>query len=252
MSTAPIPGAPPASAPASLSVPQRFVSIFARPTEAWTGLRERAQWWWPLIVALAMTCAGTLALHERALMPMLTPQWDQAVADGQMPAAQADQMEAFFAGPGGISFLVAQQVVAFLLMTLLVALLVWFGLAFAVGIPMRFRWAFEVTCWSWLVSLPGTLLTYTLAWFKESFEGVRIGFGLLVPEPETPNRMLTALATFLDGLGPFQIWWLVVIILGAAALTGAPRRLVARWLSAIYVVVLLVVAGGAAMFSRGG
>lgn len=252
MTSASTPDATPASAPASLSFPQRLVAIYARPTEAWAGLRERAQWWLPLIIALVVTTAGTVALHERAYLPMLTAQWDEAVADGQMPAAQADQMEAFFAGPAGLAFLVGQQVVAFPLITLVMALLVWFGVGFALGVPMRFRWAFEVTCWAWLVSLPGTLLTYALAWVKESFEGVRIGFGLLVPEPETPNRLLTGLATFLDGLGPFQIWWLVVVILGAAALSGAPRRAVARSLSAIYVVVLLVVAGLAAMFSRGG
>lgn len=244
--------AAPAEAPATMSPFARAIAVFVRPTEAWVGLRERAQWWFPLLIVLLVSAGAVAALHQRAFVPMLLDQWDQAVADGQMTAQQVQGLERFFSGPGGLAFLAGQQVVMLPLFTLVVALLIWFGTGFVLGTRMRYRWALEVACWSGLISLPGAFLTYGIAWMRETFEGARAGFGLLLPEPETPSKLLSGLGVLLDGIGPLQVWWLVVTILGAAALSGAPRKSVAWVLSGIYAVVLLASAGLTALFTRGG
>ena len=62
---------------------------------------------------------------------------------------------------------------------------------------------------------------------------------MLVPEPETPNKLITGLTVFLDAFSPFAAWFLVVVILGTAALSGASRRNVA------WVLVMLYLALGA-------
>src|SRR6266487_2065563 len=127
-----------------LSPLARMVAIFARPTHAWTGLRGRAQWWIPLLVVVAVTCAGTALLHRRAILPMMTEQWDQQVADGNMPAEQADKMEAFFSGPAGLAIMVGQQAIGVPIFTLFAGLLVWFGIGFVLGTKMSYRLALEV------------------------------------------------------------------------------------------------------------
>ena len=55
-------------------------------------------------------------------------------------------------------------------------------------------------------------------------KGVHVGFGLLLPDADTPSRLSVGLGVVLDALGPLSIWYVVVMVLGAAALSGAPRR----------------------------
>jgi hypothetical protein len=252
MNTAPTPeAAPPAEAPA-LSLIERTVAVFIRPAHAWGGLERRTQWWFPMLVVVLVGAIGVAALHQRAFLPMMLDQWDQAVADGQMSAAQVDQMESFFGGPAGLAVLQAQNLIAVPLLMLVSALLVWFGTGFVLGSGMKYRWALEVTCWSWLIAIPGQLLAFALAWSRQTFEGISVGFGLLLPEQETPSKLMTGLRIFLDRIGPLEIWWLVVLILGATALSKAPRRSVAWSLGGIYLVLMVVVAVLGALMSRGG
>ena len=230
---------------------QRAAAIFTRPAAAWSGLETRAQWWVPMLIMLAVMAAGMLAVHDRALVPMLVENFDNQVAEGQMSAQQAAGAEDFLSGPVGKTVVVVQQCVVIVIATLLSALAVSFGIGFLMGGKLRFRLALEVTAWSWLVTLPGQILFFVLAWFRESMQGVHVGFGAFVPEPETPSKVLRGLAMFLDFLGPFSIWGLVVSILGASALSGLPRKSVAWTLSIINGVLWICFAGLSAFFGPG-
>jgi hypothetical protein len=246
-STTEIP-APSVAAPSPWS---RAIAIFARPASAWAGLDRRAQWWFPLLLMVVLAASGTAALHERALMPMLSESWDQQVQSGRMTAAQAQKMEDFFAGPAGVAFSVGQQILLLPIITLLIALVVWFGVGFVLGSSMKYRHALEVSAWANLINVPGYLIAFTEAWFMQTFKGIHVGLGALLPA-DPGNKLLTGLGIFLDALGPFSIWYLVVGILGAAALSGAPRRSVAWVLSSLYMIIVVVSAVLTALFTPAG
>lgn len=248
--------APPAPVAASepepsLSIGQRIIAIFTRPAHAWGGLETRVQWWVPLLIFLVLQVAGGALLFDRAMVPMMHDQFDEKVANGEMPSEQAAKVEDMMSGPMGRVFTIVPGVLVVVVATLLTALGVTFAVGFLLGGKLRYRLGLEVAAWSSLVNLPGLLLTYVLAWTRESFKGIHIGLGAFVPEPDTPNKLLLFLATFLDAFGPFAIWSLVVMILGAAALSGKPRKSVAFTLSAVYLVLWLFFSGLGAVLAPG-
>lgn len=243
--------AAPAAASPDLSPFQRAAAIFVRPAAAWTGLRERTQWWFPLLLVLFVTLLGSGLLYPRAYLPDMLQAMEDRIASGELTAEQMQKIEEFYQGPAGIGFSVGAGTVALALITFLVALLVWFAVGFILGSPFRYRHALEVTTWSSLVTLPPAVLSYILAWIRQSMRGVHVGFGILTPEAGPDDKLLRSLGVFLDWIGPFGIWHLVVAVLGAAYLSGAPRRSVAWALGALYVVSGLVAAALAALVPGG-
>ena len=174
------------------------------------------------------------------------------VESGEMTQAMADQVVEQMAGPGPMALNLASMLVVLPVITLLTALLPWLGTSFLVGRRLRYADAFAVTCWAGLVGIPAQLLTYGLAWASGSMEGVHIGFGILLPVTEEPSRLLHGLGTFLDqGIGPFAVWYVAVMALGAAALSGAPARRVFATLGGLWVVVMAVYAVLSGLFGRG-
>ena len=158
-------------------------------------------------------------------------------------------MQKFFSSPAGLALTVGQQVVALPIVTLVAALLVWFGCGFVLGTRLRYRHALEVAAWSSLVNLPAFAITTALAWSKETMRGIHVGFGILLPESDAPSKLSIALGTVLDGIGPLALWYLAVAILGAAALSGAKRASVAWVLGGLYLAMLVFMAAMAAMFT---
>jgi hypothetical protein len=229
----------------------RAIAIFVRPGRAWDGLESRVQWWFPLLVILAVNAAGIVLLHDRALMPMLTESWDRQVSEGQMSSEQVQHIEDFMDSGAGRAITAAQQLVVFALVNFVTALVVWFGVSFLLGAKLRYRLALEVVCWSSLVGVPAQLLTFALAWFKESFRGVHVGFAVFLPEMDPPGKLMTGLGVVLDAIGPFGIWFVAVGVIGATVLSGAPRRSVAWVMASLYLVVSIFGAALAAFFTPG-
>lgn len=235
----------------SLSLIERTIAVFARPTRAWGGLRERAQWWFPVLLLIVVSVGITLVLHQRALIPMMTEAWDQQVADGNMNAEQVDRMVEFMSGPAGMAITAVQQTIAIPLVVLLTALVVWFGAGFVLGTGLKFRLALEVAAWSSLLTIPGYLLTAVIAWMRETMRGVHVGFGALLPAMDEPTKFGVAIRSFLDAIGPLSIWFVAVGVIGAAALSGAPRKSVAWVLGLLYLAIALFFSAMGAMFAPG-
>jgi hypothetical protein len=227
----------------------RAVLVFTRPSEAWTGLEQRAQWWFPMLVVAVVAMASAGLLHQRALIPMMTEAWERQVTSGQLQPQQLESMERFFNSPAGLAVSVGQQAVVLPIMTLLVALVVWFGVGFVLGTGMKFRLALEVASWSSLITLPAYLLTAVMAWMKQTMRGLHVGFGILLPDVDPPTKLMAALGVILDSIGPLSIWYVVVGVLGASALSGAPRKSVAWVLGSLYLVLVVFMAALAALFT---
>ena len=235
-----------------LSPVERATRVFTAPARAWSGLEWQKQWWIALLVQIVLQVGLTLATYQRAMVPMMMDQWDQAVVNGQMPAEQADKLATFFQhDPRAMAIVVGQQVVAGAFFTLLIALVVWFGISFLLGAKFRYRLALEVVCWAALVQLPETIGTFTWAWAQETFKGIHFGLAVLLPEIEHPTKLHTGLAVLMDSIGPFRIWYLVVLILGCSALSGAPRRNVSWVMVGLYFTMTVFIAAIAAAFTPG-
>jgi hypothetical protein len=240
------------TADASRSPWSRAVAIFARPHQAWSGLERRAQWWFPILVAVVVSAATLLATYDRVMLPTVLEPMEKQLADGQMSQIQFDHAEAFFSSPLGRLVNVGIQVLGVFVSTLLVALVVWFGGAFLLGRRFGYRLALEVAAWAGLVTVPGSLLASAIAYVREaSLRSVHLGFGALLPEAEPPSRALTGLTVFLDAVGPLGIWFVAVVVLGVSALSGAPRRPAVWVVSGLYLGLAVLGAALAAVFAPG-
>ena len=80
-------------------------------------------------------------------------------------------------------------------------------------------------------------------------KGVHVGFGMLLPDSDTPSRLGLWLGAVLDAIGPLSIWYVVVLVLGAATLSGAPRKQTAWVLGGLYIALVLLFSSLGAMFA---
>lgn len=243
----------PAAEPAvpSPSLLARTGRVFVRPMRAWEGLETHVTWWFPLIVSIVIAVVLLLVTYDRVMMPTITQQWDKAIENGQMTAAQVDKMSEFMSGPAGKGIIVGQQAVAYLLMTLLMALALWFGVGFVLGTRFSYRQSLEVVAWAGLVRLPEVILTFVIGWSQESLKGIHFGLGVLLPASDSPSKLMAGLAVLLDAFSPFVAWYVFVCVVGCAALTGAPRKNVAWVLVGLYLAISLLLAGVTAAFAPG-
>lgn len=231
-----------APAEPSMSIWSRFVAVFARPAQAWVGLERRGQWWFPLVLGALVSIIGTGVTYQRALVPTQLAQIDRRVESGQIPPESLDQIERQVTSPVSMVVTLASIAVAVPVMTLAFALVPWLAAGFMLGRRFRYRDAFVVTAWAGLVNIPAQILTSVLAWTNESMTNLHVGFGVLLPVEDPPSKLMVGLGTFLDqGIGPFALWYLAVIALGAAALTGGPRRPVVLALGGVWLVVIAII-----------
>lgn len=232
------------------SLGERMVQVFVRPASAWSGLEERAQWWFPLLLVLVLQVATGLLTFHRVIVPMMMDQWDEAIANGQMQPEQVDKVSDFFQhNPMAMLVGIGPQVILLPLFMLIVALVVWFGVGFVLGAKFRYRLALEVTCWASLVRIPETILLTAIGWSTRTFKGIHFGLAALLPEADPPTRVHTGLTVLLDAVGPFGIWYLVVAVLGCSALSGAARKNVAWVLVALYLALAAISAVVAAVLT---
>lgn len=234
--------APPATteSPGGMSPFARFVAIFARPASAWGGLDQRHQWWFPMLLVAIVNVAMMLALYQRAYLPMYFEQLDSQLASGAIDAAQAAKAEQVMQSAAMGPVVAATAGIMSALTTLVIALVAWFGIGFLLGAKFRYRLALEVTAWSGLVWIPQHIAFFALAWSQETMKGIHFGLAAFLPEADPPAKWHTMANVLLDAVGPFNIWFVAVAVLGCAALSGAPRRSVAWVLGGLAVALAVV------------
>lgn len=252
METTTQPLAPSTAPEPAFSLWSRLVAVFVRPGQAWSGLERRGQWWFPLLLCTLISVGGTGLTYQRALVPTMLAQIERQADAGQIPADQLDRIESQVTGPVPMALNLASVAVILPLMTLAFALLPWLAAGFMLGRRFTFRDSFVVTAWAGVVTIPSQILTFVLAWTNETMTNLHTGFGVLLPVEDPPSKLMVGLGTFLDhGIGPFSLWYLVVLALGAAALSGAPRRSVILFLGGIWLVVIAIISVLAAFFAPG-
>jgi hypothetical protein len=226
-----------------MSILSRSVAVFARPAQAWAGLERRGQWWFPLLLSAVVSIVGTGLTYQRAIVPTQLAEFDRQVEAGQIPPDAVDGIERGMSSP---------LTVTVTLVSMALALLPWLAAAFMLGRRFRYRDAFVVTSWAGLVSLPAQVLTSVLAWTNESMTNLHTGFGVLLPVEDPPSKLMVGLGTFLDqGIGPFALWYLAVLAVGTATLSGAPRRSVMLVMGGLWLLVIGIISVVAAVVAPG-
>jgi hypothetical protein len=229
-----------AAPPASPSLIARTLAVFARPAAAWEGLAERHQWWFPVLVIAVLNVAVMLPLYQRAYLPMYYEQLDAQIASGALEPAQADRAEKIMESPAMGPIVAGIAGLSSVLVTLGLALVVWFGVGFVLGAKFRYRLALEVTAWSGLVWIPQHVLFFCLAWSQQTMKGIHFGLAAFLPDADPPAKWHSMLAVLLDAFGPFNIWFVAVAVVGCSVLAGAPRRSIAWVLSGLAIALAVV------------
>ncbi|MFM7232805.1 MAG: YIP1 family protein [bacterium] len=236
-----------------LSLLERARRVVVSPGSAFSDGAPGRGWWFPVLIIVAVELALGALTYQRALVPDLLARWEDAVAAGRMEPEQFAEMERFFVGNRSAMWTTLGSVVIVMpVMMLVQALILWFGVAFLLGGRMRYGQALEVASWASLVMLPASLVRYLYGWFVESFEGLHLGLGVLLPIEATTHGWGRALVAFLDGLSPFAAWFLVVAVIGSCTVAGTARRATAWVVVALYLVVLVLLSTLAGVFGAGG
>jgi hypothetical protein len=240
------------SAPGRLSPIQRAGRIYARPATAWGGLAERGQAWIPLLFVVVFEVLAAGVSYQHVFLPDAMHRIEQsAETNPNMTQEVLDKIEVFHQSPLGITINLSVIGLAITVVILAQALVLWFGTGFVLGARFKYGNALTVVSWSALVGVPGSIVRYTISWIRGTSLGLHLGLGALVPEPETPSKLITGLTGFLDAISPFAAWYLVVLTLGTAALSGAPRRNVAWVLVMLYLALGVFFAAVNALFNPG-
>jgi hypothetical protein len=248
----PLSPAPEPSAVPAMSLGSRLVAVFARPGQAWAGLERRGQWWFPLLLSVLVAVLGTALTYQRAVVPTMLAQFERKVESGELTSEAVDRIERQVSGPVTMAIQLVAIVVVTPVITLALALLPWLAAGFMLGGRFTYRDSFVVTAWAGLVQIPAQIVTSILAWTNETMTNLHVGFGVLLPVEDPPSKLMVGLGTFLDhGIGPFALWYVAVLALGAAALSGAPRRSVLFALGGVWLVVIAIIAVVAAFFAPG-
>jgi hypothetical protein len=252
MSMTPDPTSPAPAMPASLPWHARFTRIFLSPSTAFEGMQGTGRWWIPLLIVVLIEVALGLVCYHRVMVPDTLARMEQQVTSGEMPPEAFERVrEQFVESNSGMAVTLGIIAVAIPVIYLLQALVVWFGAGFVLGAKFRFPQALGVVAWAGLVGIPGSFVRYAYGWTQETLKGLHLGLGVLLPEPETPTKLLTGLTVFLDAISPFSAWYLFVVVLGTATLAQMPRRNVAWVLVTLYLAFVAFSAAVAALFSQG-
>jgi hypothetical protein len=235
-----------------LTLLERARRVVVSPGTAFADGAPGGGWWFPILLIVAVEVVLGALTYERALVPDLLGRWEDAVAAGRMEPAQLQEMERFFVGnPTAMWTTLGSVVLVMPLMMLVQALILWFGISFLLGGRMRYGQALEIASWGSLVMLPASFVRYLYGWFVESFEGLHLGLGVLLPTEVTAFGWGRALVAFLDGLSPFAAWFLAVVAIGACTVAGTSRRATVWVVVALYLVMLVLLSTLAGVFGPG-
>jgi hypothetical protein len=207
-----------APAQAPLTETQRCVDVFAAPSKTFIDLRRKATFWGPLIVMIIVGIGFSFTVQKQI-------GWEQVFLNNmrQTPAAMqkiesapnAASMEAAYVKGTAIFSYVFSAVI--LLFTLISALLVWVTVNFGFGGTAKYSQIYAVSLYAGLVVnikyLLGIIAIFAgLApdsFLAQNPVGSNIGYYLSTDLP-------LWLRTFCAHLDIFEIWWVVLSVIGVS------------------------------------
>jgi Yip1 domain len=233
-----------------LSEGQRITYTFTAPSRTFTDLLRKASWWGPLLILILMSIVFSFGVQQKVGWARVyennlhqSPKAEEKVA--QMPADQAAGMKAVSAKiTAGVSY--AYWIIV-LIFTAISSLLVWATVNFGFGGTSTYGQVYAVHMYSGLVmNIKYLLATIALfaglapdSFLQQNPVGTNIGFYLSSDAP----RWLTTFTTHLD---VFEIWSLVLSVIGIAIVAKVKRGTAAIAVVGWWLLIILILTGVAA------
>ena len=236
---------------APLSETQRVIDVFIAPSKTFIDIRRKATFWGPLVIMIVMCVLFSFAVQQKIGWERVfennihqTPSKEEKIDS----APNAESIKAISAKVTAIASYGYFAIV--LLFTLIYALLIWVSVNFGFGGTAKYSQIYAVSFYAGVVMnikfLLGLIAIFAgLA--PESFlinnpVGTNIGYYLSTDAP----KWLAALCMHID---LFEIWSLVLSIIGVSIVARVSRGKAAAVVVGWWVIVVLVTVGAAAASS---
>jgi len=239
----------PQSTTAPLSEGQRIVDTFVAPSKTFTDLLRKSSWWGPLVVLLVVSALFSFAVDQKV-------GWEKVFENNihqspkqeeQLSQLPPDQLASRKAISVKITRIVSFVYWIFVLIfTAIIALLVWATVNFGFGGSATYGQVFAVYMYANLVINIKYILA-TIALFvglaPDSFlQQNPVGTNLAYFFPDWPKW----LAAFMTHIDVFEIWSLILSVIGIAIVAKVKRGTAAVAVVGWWLLIILIFTGLAA------
>jgi Yip1 domain len=237
---------------APLTETQRVIDTFVAPTKTFTDLRRKATFWGPLIIMIIVGVIYSFSVQQKIGWEKVaennihqSPKTEEKLATAPDGGASAKAITAKFTAVVSYAF-----VVPILIITAIVALLNWATVNFGFGGKSTYGQIFAVSFYANLVMNIKYILAI-IAIFAglapDSFlinnpVGTNVGYYLSTDAP----KALSALCMHID---IFEIWALVLTVMGVAVVARVSRGKAAAVVVGWWVIFVLIAVGATAINS---
>lgn len=234
---------------APLTETQRCVDIFTAPSKTFTDLRRKATFWGPLIIMIIVGIGFSYSVQTKIGWPQVfentihqTPE-KAAKIEAAPNSAQIKAISAKVTAGTAYGYFVI-----FLIITLITSLLVWATVNFGFGGTAKYSQIYAVSFYASLVMNIKFILAIIAVFAglaPESFliqnpVGTNVAYYLSTDAP----RWLWALTMHLD---IFEIWSLVLSVIGVAIVARVSRGKAAAVVVGWWIIFVLIATGAAAI-----
>lgn len=239
----------PAQPPVGLSETRRVVNIFTAPSATFRDLRRKAVFWGPLLVIIVVSIGFGFSVQQKigwgqVYQNMLSQTPTQAAKIDALPNAAS--VKAISAKITEIA--TYASVIPVLIITAIFALLLWVTVNFGFGGTAKYGQIYAVSFYSGLVMEIKYILAIIAifaglapdSFFLKNPLGSNIGYYLGAGSP----LWLRTLCTHID---IFEIWSLVLTVLGVSIVAKVSRGKAATVVVGWWIVIILVSMGFAAV-----
>ncbi|HEV2465361.1 MAG TPA: Yip1 family protein [Acidobacteriaceae bacterium] len=234
---------------APLSETQRCIDVFTSPSKTFTDIGRKATFWGPLIIMIIVGVSYSFSVQTKIGWPQVFENTIHQTPDKEAKinaAPNPEQIKAISAKvTAGFSY---GYFVLALIITLVTSLLFWATVNFGFGGTAKYSQIYAVSFYAGLVMNIKYILAIIAVFAglaPESFliqnpVGTNIGYYLSTDAP----RWLSSLCMHLD---IFEIWSLVLTVIGVAIVARVSRGKAAAVVIGWWVLIVLISAGAAAI-----
>ncbi len=213
MQSYPTPGLPPTTA-GDLSFMQRLVQLFVKPSAAFAAVRQHPRWITPAIVVLLLTAGMTWYITpaiQKEQRERMTIQMEKR----SIPQEQIDAAIERLDKPWMTYMMLGSAIVGSLLVILAMGG-IWLLVAKSVlGGEARYAHMLEVVSLSMVIPTLGMLLKAPIIHYKET---MNVHFSLATFMPDSARDSF--LYKFLMNTDFFNVWFIAVLCIGIAVVSG--------------------------------
>jgi hypothetical protein len=221
-----------------VAVIRRIAGVILRPRTTFAALVERPAWvdtWWT-ILAVVTICAALLLISDIGELALVDERERVVEAFGGT-VDDAQHAALLESPPYWVYFTSGGRTLLLPVVTLAVAAGCWL-VARSAGTPARFVQALSIVVHASVVLAVGQLVATPIHFVRESLTSP-LNLAAVLPLVQEG----TAPARFFGVVDIFAVWWLGLIAVGLAALTGQPVRRYAMPFAAVYLGFAAVMAG---------